>query len=240
MDNRQKLAIHTGLVTGKRKIAAHSFHLKIQSDDFAQMQYVPGFTVDVFLGNPLVDPGCEDRKYSFWNYEPVYQTADFVICTFSNGKGAEWVKKIKTGDPVFFRPPKGKLLADNSADNYLLIGDVTSLSHLYEINRNLAISKNIFSFIYAERQADIFPDMDGSFPFHHHIISTGQPDDIISAIIHHLPEKTDNTIAYILGHPDVCISLHRYLNQDRQFPLQQLKTKPFWKNAGRQNQVQEG
>lgn len=230
MNQRNEPAIQMGTVVSNKQIAAHTFRLKIQSDDFAKMQYIPGFTVDIFLGNPFEVAGCEDRKYSFWNYEPVYNIADFAICTFSKGKGAEWIKELKKGASIFFKAPKGKLLADNSAENYLLIGDVTSLSHLYEINRNLAVSKTIFSFIYAEQEADLFADIDGSFPLHHSIISISTGiDNVVKEIIRHLPEQLDNTIAYNFGHPDICIALHNHLKQERNFHSQNLKTKPFWK-----------
>lgn len=229
MDNRKELTIQSGIVLENKQIAEHTFHLKIQSDDFAKMQYVAGFTVDVFLGNPFYDNLCEDRKYSFWNYEPVYHVADFAICTFSNGKGAEWIQKLQQGDSIYFKQPRGKLLADNSAENYLLIGDITSLSNLYEINRNLAISKNIVSFIYAEQETDFFSDIDNSFPFNLYIITPTQTDNIVNKIICNLPENLDDTIAYIFGHPEVCIALHNYLKHDRNFSLQNLRTKPFWK-----------
>lgn len=84
MNNQKALTVQSGTVLENKQIAAHTFHLKVQSDDFARMQYVAGFTVDIFLGNPFYDSHCEDRKYSFWNYEPVYHIADFAICTFSN------------------------------------------------------------------------------------------------------------------------------------------------------------
>lgn len=229
MNNQKALTIQSGTVLENKQIAAHTFHLKVQSDDFARMQYVAGFTVDIFLGNPFYDSHCEDRKYSFWNYEPVYHIADFAICTFSNGKGAEWIQKLQQGDCIYFKQPRGKLLVDNSAENYLLIGDITSLSHLYEINRNLSVSKNIFSFIYARHKADYFRDIDNSFPFNHQIIAQTQTDIVVNKIISSLPDNLDNTIAYIFGHPEVCMAMHNYLKHDRNLPLQNLRTKPFWK-----------
>jgi len=230
-NQRETSIIQSGIVLECKQIAAHTFQLKVQSNDFAKMQYVAGFTVDIFIGNPFNDPNCEHRKYSFWNYEPVYHIADFAICTFSNGKGAEWIQKLQQGDIIFFKPPQGKLLVDNSAENYLLIGDITSLSHLYEINRNLAVSKKVFSFIYAAQELDIFQDIDKSFPFIHHIIPSNSADLIVDKIINHLPKNLTDTIAYIFGHPETCIQLHNYLKHDRNIPVQNLRTKPFWKTT---------
>lgn len=225
---KENSTIQSGVVLVNKQIAGHTFHLKIQSDDFVQMQYVAGFTVDIFLGDPFNDANCEDRKYSFWNYEPVYNIADFAICTFSNGKGANWIQTLKSGDIVYFKTPKGKLLVDDNADNYLLIGDITSLSHLYEINRSLSVSKGIFSFIYAAQEVDYFPDIDNSFPFHHHIITPTLADMVVAKVIGRLPQNLDEPIAYVFGHPETCIALHNYLKHERNIPTQNLRTKPFW------------
>lgn len=229
MNNHKEFSLQSGIVLEKKQIAAHTYHLKVRSEDFKKMHYVAGFTVDIYVGNPLNDARCVDRKYSFWNYEPVHHVADFAISTFSNGPGAKWIQNLRQGEPVFFKPPKGKLLADNSAENYLLIGDITSLSHLYEINRNLAVSKNVFSFIYAQKEADLFADIDNSFPFHHYIIAPLLTEMVMNRIIAQLPGSLNNTIAYIFGHPEICNRLHSYLKNERNMPVQNLRTKPFWK-----------
>lgn len=221
--------IQKGIVLHNKKIAEHTFHLKIQSEDFKSMEYIAGFTLEIYLGNPLEQPETENRKYSFWDYDPVYNNADIAICTFSKGKGANWIKNIKQEDILYFKQPKGKLLVDNNAENYLLIGDTTSLSHLYEINRNLSISKNIFSFIYVSQSQDIFPDIDLSYPLNFHIINPVSAEIILKKIIEKLPDNLDNTIAYIFGEPETCITIHNYFKKDRNFPLQNLRTKPFWK-----------
>lgn len=227
--------LQKALVLGNTRIAKHTYHLKIQSDDFTKMAYCPGFTLDLYLGNPVLQPGTGHRKYSFWNYEPVHHIADIAVCTFSKGAGAQWIRTVKKGDLLYFNPPRGKLLADHHAGNYLLIGDITSLSHLYEINRNLQVGKSVFSYIYTQHPEDIFPDLDRSFPFNYHIFSTPSPDEIAAEVIAQLPALHEDTIAYILGEPAVCITLHNYLKNSRGFPLAQLKTKPFWKQAGIQD-----
>lgn len=229
MSPRKEVIIQSGTVLENTQIAAHTFHLKIQSNDFAQVHYTGGFTLDVFLGNPFTEASCEDRKYSIWKYEPIYRIADLAICTRSNGKGAKWIQKLHKGDRIFFKPPRGKLLADNSAASYLLIGDISSLSHLYEINRNLTVSKNVFSFIYAQQASDFFNDIDKSSPFSYHVVNPIQTDLVLEKIIQLLPADLDNTIAYIFGHPGICIGLHNYLKAERNMPLQNLRTKPFWK-----------
>ncbi|OIN55680.1 hypothetical protein BLX24_28800 [Arsenicibacter rosenii] len=220
--------MYSGVILKKEKIAEHTFHLKVQSSDFAQMNYVPGFTADVYVGNPYDNPFCEHRKYSFWNYDPVYHTADFALCTFSNGKGARWIQSAQVGEPVYFNQPQGKLLVDNTADNYLLIGDVTSLSHLYELHRGITISKNVRSFIYTECNDDLFADIDQSFPLDCHVISAKSVTENVKQILL-LSENVENTIVYNFGDPGVCMAIHAAFKNEYHVPLKNLRTKPFWK-----------
>jgi len=223
--------IYSGVILKKEKIAEHTFHIKVQSSDFAQMNYVPGFTVDVYVGNAYDDLFCEHRKYSFWNYEPVYKIADFAICTFSNGKGARWIQSAQVGEPIYFNQPRGKLLVDNTADNYWLIGEVTSLSHLYELYRGLAISKNVRSVIYAERNDDLFADIDHSFPLNCQVMPSITSRSILENVKQMLllSENAENTIVYNFGDPDVCVAIHAALKNEYHVPLKNIHTKPFWK-----------
>lgn len=221
--------IQKGILLDIKQINRHVFHLEIQSSDFKKMEYIPGFTIDIFLGDCLAFPNLETRKYSIWNYEPVHQIIDVAVCTFSKGKGANWVTTLEKEDLIYFKAPKGKLLADDSADYYYLIGDVTSLSHLYEINRNLSMGKKVFSFIYAYNQRDVFPDLDGSFPLDFYIINPLEPEIVKQKINILEPETNNNRIAYILGDPKTVVVLYDYFKNDKQWNIKSLKAKPFWK-----------
>lgn len=221
--------IQKGRLIDIKQINRHVFHLKIQSPDFEKMEYIPGFTIDIFLGNCELSPDLETRKYSIWNYEPIHQIIDVAICTFSNGMGAHWVTTLKKDDLIYFKSPKGKLLVDDSANYYYLIGDITSLSHLYEINRNLSVDKKIFSFIYAYNKRDVFPDLDGSFPLDSYIINPLIPETVKQKINALEPKIEGNGIAYILGEPKTVIALHDYFKNEKQWDIKSLKAKPFWK-----------
>jgi NADPH-dependent ferric siderophore reductase len=223
------IEIKKGQLIEIKQINKHVFHLKIQSDDFTGMEYVPGFTLNIYLGNCENTTDFESRKYSIWNYEPIHQIIDVAICTFSKGKGANWVKTLKTGNTLYFNPPRGKLIIDNSADYYYLIGDITSLSHLYEINRNLSIDKKVFSFIYAHNQKDIFPDIDGSFPFNYYVISPLIPEVVKQKINALEPHFEGEGIAYILGEPKTVIALHEHFKNKKEWDIKKLRSKPFWK-----------
>jgi hypothetical protein len=51
MNQQKEAIIQSGTVLENRQVAAHNYHLRIQSTDFAKMEYMAGFTTDVLTGN---------------------------------------------------------------------------------------------------------------------------------------------------------------------------------------------
>lgn len=226
--NTNDYTTHKAKVLSVIKISLHTYHLRIQSDDFALMDYIPGYTINFFIGDPAV-PGTPDRKYSIWNYEPVQNIADLAISTFSNGPGANWVQNLQKGSTIYYKTPRGKLLIDDSADYYFMIGDVTSLSHLYEINRNLPVSKQVFSFIYSNDKEDVYADIDGSYPLDYHIFNSGDIIHIKNEVLTSLPDVKGTGLAYVLGSPQACMEIQSFLRNEKGWDPSRLKTKAFWK-----------
>jgi len=224
-ENNNSETVHSGTLISIRQLTRHAFHLKIESPHFSEMDYIPGFTLDLFIDEQQI----EHRKYSIWNFEPIQHIIDVIICTFSNGKGAHWVHTLEAGDSLYFKTPKGKLLLDDSAEHYVMIGDITALSHLYEINRNLPVGKKVFSFIYTPHQRDIFPDIDGSFPFDYYVFNPFDPEAITEKIALLLPQLTGSKRAYITGAPDVCQSIKHYFQNVRFWLPEELRVKAFWR-----------
>ena len=220
--------IHKAKVISVKRISQHTYHLRVQSDDFAAMDYIPGYTINFFIGDPAI-PGTPDRKYSIWNYEPVQNIADLAISTFSNGPGAQWIQSLQKDSVIYYKTPKGKLLLDDSADYYFMIGDVTSLSHLYEINRNLPVSKQVYSFIYSNDKDDVYADIDGSYPLDYHIFNSGDIVHIKNELLTSLPDVTGNGLAYVLGSPQACMEIQAFLRNEKGWKPSKLKTKAFWK-----------
>jgi NADPH-dependent ferric siderophore reductase len=228
--HKKDRSIHHGRVVSTNAVAAHTWHVKIQASDLDDLHYAPGSTVELFVSDPHKHHKAEDRKYSIWNYDPVYQILDFAICTFSHGIAARWVKTLKAGDTVHFKSPKSKLSLDGDGDHYFLIGDVTALAHLYELNRHLT-DKKVFSFIYASDRNDIYADIDGSYPLDHYIIDPLSARQVAKKVAEAMPKHIEGKgIAYILGEPDACIRLHDYFKDELHWKSRRLNTKPFWKN----------
>lgn len=212
----QPLDLFMGIILLKHKITAQTFHIKVQSPAFSQMQYTTGMMIEFYWSNPSYTTQNKSRKYAFWEYEPIRHTADFAV-TFSDHEEKHWLENLQEGDLLFFKIPSNSFILDLSTDHYFLIGDVKALPGLYELNRALPVSKTITSLIYAEQESDIFPDLDHSFPLKSYCIQPIDPLKILEYIQKHFPKNIPDVIAYILG--DSSTFIYEYLKNHSTFDL---------------------
>lgn len=208
-----------------RRVAAHTYHVRLVGEALRRLPYVPGYTVNVLLGGS----GSPHRKYSVWNYEPEAGLLDLAICTFSGGAGAHWVQQLQLGAPVLLQPPRGKLTLLDGYDTYYLLGDATALSHLYELHRNLRLNQQAVSCVYLHDEADLYADLDGSYPLLHRVFRPLRPEQVVAHVRELLPPAPGHDVAYITGDPATCVALTRLLREEWGLPPQQVRTKPFWR-----------
>jgi len=237
INSGSKIKFLKAVITGKEKIAAHTYHLKVQGEDIKNIDYTPGMHMKVVVGlNEDASMNDKLRSYSIWDFDSEAGTIDIAVCTHSEGLGTKWIENVNTGSDFYFFLKK-TLTIDDTAQNYFFVGDISTLGHFYKINRSLAEDKNVYSFIYGDAQ-DFFPDIDGSKPFDFYL----KPSDKFSpAPINFLEGKissvfesengqltTDNCIAYIGGDARVCAALTPYLVHKFGFKPEQIKMKSFW------------
>jgi NADPH-dependent ferric siderophore reductase len=223
---RQPSDIFTGIILSKNKIAYDTFHIKVQSRDFSTIQYAAGYTAEIFLCNPYYSPRSRSREYAFWNYEPVYHTADFVI-TAEDNSVKDWMCTAQEGDSVFFRRFLNETVTDHSGNQYFLIGDHTGLSFLYEINRALAVSKKVESFIYSKHPGRLFPDLDHSFPLNFSVINPLHPENILEYIRKHFPGNIKNSRVYLAGGMKINSLISEFLQKEYSFEPKNIYLKNF-------------
>ena len=148
--------------------------------------------------------------------------------TQSNGSGAKWVEQRQIGDNVYFSWKKGNFILDESADSYLMIGDLSALSHLYIICRNLSKNKQVESIIYSQHIKELFTDIDGTNPFNFFELPQNPINEIISKVKEIVPKMNGKKIVYIGGDSRICVALNKYFKQELNWNPKQIKTKPFW------------
>ncbi|MBL3547714.1 MULTISPECIES: hypothetical protein [Chryseobacterium] len=219
----QAIHIFTGIILLKNKIAAHTYHIRIQSQDFSRIQYSPGLMIEFYLSNPYYTTKSEVQPYAFWDYDPIHHIADFAISI----RDKEWIKEVQEGDSLFFRQASEQLVPDHTGDHYFLIGDIKALSHLYEMNRALPVSKKISSLIYTEHEEEVFPDLDHSFPLKTCIINPIHAVSLQEKIQEYFPNDSQDTIVYLFGDPLIGSVICSYLKNNPLFDIRTIYLNGF-------------
>lgn len=229
VDNLAKRLSKTATLIQKEQIADHTYHLKIQGDDLKNLDYKPGEHVRILVGvDKATSMQHKVRTYSVWQYEHTNGVMDLAVCTHSTGIGSLWARESSIGDSIYLVGPRGRFTVDDSGDYYVFVGDPSALAHLYEINRNLTGHKQVLSLIYADREEDLFPDLDGSRPFQFNVLPRNSGETIIEQLHFLLKKATGKGMLYVGGDSRICVTLNRHFRYSLDWSSRQIKTKPFW------------
>ncbi|WP_025764500.1 siderophore-interacting protein [Dyadobacter tibetensis] len=226
----KSVVLDQATIIEKNTLSDSAVKIRIQGDSIKKIAFVPGYFLRLGIGieNEQLPLNDKVRSYSIWDIDTTNGTIDIAIATLSGGVGSQWAKHCKVGDNVYYKLKKGKFLVDDSADSYLLLGDLSALSHLYMINRHLGLGKQVQSIIYSQQYEQLFTDVDGSKPFDFYEMAPYPRELVIpklKEIVTGLPGKA---IIYIAGDSRLCIAVTQYLRKELNWESKQIKTKPFW------------
>jgi ferredoxin-NADP reductase len=196
---------NSAILIDKNKIADRTYHLKLQLKSGGFKNYVPGQHLSMLVG--LDDTSLFEnptRCYSVWNYDKDKQQVDVAACTFSRGIGTRWLHQLNIADRVHFSGPEGKFTFAPHFTNYVFLGDVSALGHLYHIRRQLSSSQKSFGLLCSTGSSYIFSDIDDSSPFEHIHAEKAPVDEteIFLASLQHL--KRQDTVVYLAGETAFC------------------------------------
>ncbi|WP_299381723.1 FAD-binding oxidoreductase [uncultured Lacinutrix sp.] len=226
----KKVVLDEAIIVIKEKISESVYRIRLKSESIKKVEFTSGYflRLGIGIGNENVAFKDKVRSYSVWNINQAEGWLDLAIATESNGIGSKWVINCNVGEHVYFKWKKGNFLLDNSADSYLMVGDLSSLSHLYILNRNLTGSKHVESIIYSKNTSDFFNDVDGLRPFNFYNLEQNSISEILNLVKETLPKLKGKKKVYIAGDSRVCIALNQYFRKELSWDTKQIKTKPFW------------
>lgn len=230
IENLIKRVLPKGIIVQKTKLSPSVYKLRIKSQDLKSLDYTPGYFLRLGVGIGKEEISFKDkvRSYSIWNIDKEKEIMDLAIATHSNGIGAKWAEVCETGETIHFKFKKGKFLLDKTADSYLMIGDLSALSHLYAINRNLPEEKQVESLIYSQNINELFADIDGSNPFTFYEMPQNPYEDIITNLPKLLSKMQGVKMVYLAGDSRICLALNKHFRKELNWIPRQIKTKPFW------------
>ena len=222
--------LNKAIITDKRKISEAVYHIQIKGESIKNMDFVPGHFIRLAVGITDNNTSKKDmiRSYSIWDINKENGTMELAIATHSDGVGAKWAKNCSVGDVIHFKTKKGKFLVDKSADSYLMIGDLSALSHLYMISRHLPSDKKVQSLIYNENLEELYTDIAANIHFSFYELASNSQEAILAIIKDKLPELKGEKMVYIAGDSRVCVFLNQYFRIELNWDTKRIKTKPFW------------
>ncbi|VTR41113.1 FAD-binding oxidoreductase [Sphingobacterium thalpophilum] len=228
--NILKIVLQEAIIEKKTKLSDTVYRIRLKSDSVKSADFVAGYFLRLGFGIDNNELSLKDkvRSYSVWDIDKSNGYIDLAIATHSNGIGAKWVQECHVGERVFFKWKKGNFLVDDSADSYLMIGDLSALSHLYMVRRNLPKNKRIESIFYCQDINERFEDIDGTTPFDFYEMTPNPYDEIITLIKKIIPKMEGEKIVYIGGDSRICVALSQFFRKELHWNNKQIKTKPFW------------
>lgn len=214
----------------KQRISESAYRIQVKGENIKTTDFTPGYFLRVGVGfnNDELSLHSSVRSYSVWDIDKINGTMDIAISIHSKGVGAKWIAKCKAGDTINYNWKKGNFILDNSADSYLFIGDLSALSHLYIIQRNLPKDKQIESIVYYQHRNELFDDIDDTKPFNFYEMQETPVNEIIERIKEIVPKMKGKKMVYIGGDSRVCVALNKYFRKELNWETKQIKTKPFW------------
>ncbi|MCP3427202.1 siderophore-interacting protein [Rothia sp. AR01] len=72
-------------------------------------------------------PTPPSRKYTVRRHDPATGELEINVVLHGRGRGVEWARALRPGDPVYVLGPKSGYRVDDGYDFYLLAGDETGL-----------------------------------------------------------------------------------------------------------------
>ncbi|SHJ90209.1 NADPH-dependent ferric siderophore reductase, contains FAD-binding and SIP domains [Reichenbachiella agariperforans] len=226
----KKVVLQEAVIEEKVKLSEAAYRIRIKGADISRVDFIAGCFFRLGIGIDQEDVPLKDkvRSYSVWDINQSTGHVDLAIATHSEGIGADWAKQCKPGDAVYFKWKKGNFLVDDSAESYLMIGDLSALSHLYMIRRHLSGNKKVESIIYSQDKTDLFPDVDGSTPFDFYELPQNPADELITKVKEIVSSMTGTKTVYIAGDSRVCVALNQCFKKELGWDTKRIKTKPFW------------
>jgi NADPH-dependent ferric siderophore reductase len=229
IENLLKLRLQPAEIVYKAPLSPSAFHIRLKSEKLKYDGFVPGYFLRLGVGMDDQTAGIRDkvRSYTAWDYDAIQGTVDLAVATHSEGIGAQWAKSCQEGDRVYFTWHKCKLIVDDAADSYLMIGDLSALAHLYKIRRHLT-NKQVQGIFYSQQISDLYKDLDGAEPFSFYGLPENPIEQLKEKIEAVMPTMTGKKMVYLAGDSRVCVALNHYFRKELKWDTRQIKTKPFW------------
>ncbi len=220
----------TGAVTSIEPAAAHLRRIRIEGDDLARLDWVPGQQVRVHTTD-LLDPHNWRRPrdilrtYSVWRYDGGMELV--VLDDDTGGPGARWARELQTGQLVTFSHPEGSFVLRDDAPYHVFVGEETASVAFGAMLAALPAGTPIYPVLEVAGPDGRLPlgpdvswlDRDGR--------SAVASAPLLEAA-RRLELPREPGAVYLAGEARTVQLLRRHFVSERGWPRQSVRSKPFW------------
>jgi NADPH-dependent ferric siderophore reductase len=169
-----------------------------------------------------VDGLLTRRTYSIWDGDET--GLELCVLDHGDGPGARWSRTIEPGRRIIFTKPEGKL-TPQPAPYHLFVGEETASVAFAPMLRSLGDAET-HTILEVDTPEDRLP-IDNVTWLYRHGAPAASSKTLLEAVQNaDLPPEPG--IAYLAGEAKTIQSIKTHLIQDRSWPRQAIKTKPFW------------
>lgn len=224
-------------VIGSRYLTSNMLRITLGGDEIATF---PDDQEGAYI--KLIFPGEDGTKDVTRTYTVRYQRhkqidVDFVMHS-DGGPASNWAKNARPGDEIRVGGPGPKKLVDNSADWFLLVGDMTALPAISVCIEQLPADARGYAVIEVSEAGDI-QALAHPPSFTLHWVITPELGKYSSSLINRVRQ-----LEWLSGRPSVWAAcefskmreLRRYFKTDRQLERQELYISSYWKYGSSESQ----
>ena len=224
-----------GHVEAVEQAASRTWRIRLTAPAMARTATLPGQQVRVLVSGPVDGFSTlllgTSRTYSLWSH----QDEKVELCVYDHGEGPgnEWVRGLRPGDEVAFRPPEGRFVLDPAAPYHLFVGEETATVPIGAMLRALAAGSDAQADAVLEAEdASARLDLAGHARLRVHWVDRGSgrtpdPDRLLGALREVALPETPGT-AYVAGEARTCQAVRGYLMREHGWPRRNIRVKPFW------------
>jgi NADPH-dependent ferric siderophore reductase len=147
----EKLLFHPVSITGVEAVGESFRLLTMQGVGFQSAKWIPGQTVQIFLGN------LTKRAYTPMSLDADAGSACFLFYLHGNGPGSGWAASARAGNICQVMRPKDSIDFTNFTEPALFFGDETSLASaqaLHLCRRQTGVARYVFE-VNSPAQAEV-------------------------------------------------------------------------------------
>jgi NADPH-dependent ferric siderophore reductase len=220
----------TGTVTEIEPAAAHLRRIRIEGDDVARLEWVPGQQVRVHVSD-LLDPHSWRRPrdilrtYSVWRYDGGLELC--VLDHDTGGPGARWARELQTGQPVTFGHPEGSFVLRDDAPYHVFAGEETAAVAFGAMLTALPVSAPIYALLEVAGPGERLP-LGRDVPWLYRDGRSAVASATLLEATRRLELPSEPGVAYLAGEARTVQCLRRHFVTERGWPRQSVRSKPFW------------